>query len=101
MILGPVVYAETLLMADGLWRSIRNTVTCRIRKAPLRLTIDQLRSARSTQRASVASYKLLPKKSNDSARDAISQNNSIVITVCNLACAAVFVLRLNLMAPCA
>jgi hypothetical protein len=36
------------------------------------------------------SYELLPKNSNNSPRDMISQNNSIVISVCTLACAARF-----------
>jgi hypothetical protein len=35
-------------------------------------------------------HELLPKNSNTSPRDTISQNNSIVISVCNLACAARF-----------
>jgi hypothetical protein len=39
---------------------------------------------------SVAGYELFPKNSNNSPRDTISQNNSIVISVCNLACAARF-----------
>jgi hypothetical protein len=38
----------------------------------------------------VAGYELSPKNSNNSPRDTISQNNSIVISVCNLACAARF-----------
>ena len=37
-----------------------------------------------------AGYELLPKNSNNSPRDTTSQNNSIVISVCNLACAARF-----------
>ena len=36
------------------------------------------------------SHELLPKNSNNSPRQMISQNNSIVISVCNLACAARF-----------
>jgi hypothetical protein len=40
--------------------------------------------------ASSCSHELLPKNSNNSPRDTISQNNSIVISVCNLACAARF-----------
>jgi hypothetical protein len=41
-------------------------------------------------RNSSRSHELLPKNSNNSPRDTISQNNSIVISVCNLACAARF-----------
>jgi len=36
------------------------------------------------------SHELLPKNSNNSPRHTISQNNSIVISVCTLACAARF-----------
>src|SRR4029077_7639440 len=48
------------------------------------------RDSTLAHRASVAGYELLPKNSNNSPRDTTSQNNSIVISVCNLACAARF-----------
>jgi hypothetical protein len=75
---------------DGVVDSTGHIATRGIGKARLPNTIDQLRRAPTTHRVSVAGYELSPKNSNNSPRDTISQNNSIVISVCNLACAARF-----------